>query len=84
MKSPELKLFRAIITQAIEDASYTGTSRKNLKHKQAAIDWFMNNDPQFIQYCKILGIDSNTIRNKIVKNVPMTKTKQQKDVYARL
>ena len=38
----------------------------------------MNNDPQFMQYCKILGIDSNTIRNKIVKNVPMTITKQQK------
>ena len=44
----------------------------------------MNNDPQFMQYCKILRIDSNTIRNKIVKNVPMTITKQQKDVYARL
>ena len=39
---------------------------------------------QFMQYCKILGIDSNTIRNKIVKNVTMTITKQQKDVYVRL
>ena len=44
----------------------------------------MNNDPQFIQYCKTLGIDSNTIRNKIVKNVPMTITKKQKEINARL
>ena len=44
----------------------------------------MNNNPQFIQYCKILGLDSNTIRNKIVKHVPMTVTNKQKDVYARL
>ena len=81
---PEENFITSIIQQAIEDASYTGTSKKQIRAKQQAIDWFMNNDPQFIQYCKILGIDSNTIRNKIVKNVPMTITKQQKDVYARL
>ena len=81
---PEENFISSIITQAIEDASYEGTSKKKLKHKKEAIDWFMNNDPQFMQDCKILGLDSNTIRNKIVKHVPMTITKQQKDVYARL
>jgi len=48
--------------------------RNKSEHKQQAIDWFMSNDPQFIQYCKLLGLDSNTIRNKIVKHVPMTIT----------
>ena len=81
---PEENFISSIITQAIEDASYEGTSKKKLKHKKEAIDWFMNNNPQFIQYCKILGIDSNTIRNKIVKHVPMTTTKKQKEVNARL
>ena len=81
---PEENFISSIITQAIEDASYEGTSKKKLKHKKEAIDWFMNNDPQFIQYCKTLGIDSNTIRNKIVKHVPMTTTKKQKEVNARL
>ena len=38
----------------------------------------MNNNLQFMQYCKILGIDSNTIRNKIVKNVAMTITKHKR------
>ena len=81
---PEENFISSIITQAIEDASYEGTSKKKLKHKKEAIDWFMKNDPQFMQYCKILGIDSNTIRNKIVKHVPMTTTKKQKEVNARL
>ena len=83
--TPEENFISSILTQAVQDASYTGTSKKYLKHKQAAIDWFMSNDPQFMQYCKILGLDSNTIRNKIVKNVPMTITKQQKEkINARL
>ena len=82
--TPVENVISSIITQAIEDASYEGTSKKKLKHKKEAIDWFMNNNPQFIQYCKILGLDSNTIRNKIVKHVPMTVTNKQKDVYARL
>ena len=81
---PEENFISSIITQAIEDASYTGTSKKQIRAKQQAIDWFMSNDPQFIQYCKLLGLDSNTIRNKIVKHVPMTTTKKQKEVNARI
>ena len=81
---PEENFITSIIQQAIEDASYTGTSKKQIRAKQQAIDWFMSNDPQFMQYCKILGLDSNTIRNKIVKHVPMTTTKKQKEVNARL
>ena len=82
--TPEENFITSIIQQAIEDASYTGTSKKQIRAKQQAIDWFMNNDPQFMQYCKMLGLDSNTIRNKIVKNVPMTITKKQKEVNARI
>lgn len=83
--TPEENFISSILTQAIEDAAYTGTSKKYLKHKQSAIDWIMSNDPQFIQYCKLLGLDSNSIRNKIVKHVPMTITKQQKEkIHARI
>ena len=81
---PEENFITSIIQQAIEDASYTGTSNKQIRAKQQAIDWFMSNDPQFIQYCKLLGLDSNTIRNKIVKHVPMTITSKQKGIHARL
>ena len=81
---PEENFITSIIQQAIEDASYTDTSKKQIRAKQQAIDWFMSNDPQFIQYCKLLGLDSNKIRNKIVKHVPMTTTKKQKEVNARI
>ena len=66
-----------ILTQAVEDASYEGTSKKYLKHKVTAIDWIVNYDPQYQEYCKKLGLDPSTIRNKILKNVNMTLTKKQ-------
>ena len=66
-----------ILTQAVEDASYEGTSKKYLKHKVTAIDWIVNYDPQYQEYCKMLGLDPSTIRNKILKNVNMTLTKKQ-------
>ena len=73
----EENFITAILTQAVEDASYTGTSKKYLKHKRKAIDWIVSNDPEYQGYCKMLGIDSNDIRTKIIKNVNMTFTKQQ-------
>ena len=73
----EEKFLTAILTQAVEDASYEGTSKKYLKHKVAATKWIVDNDPEYQNYCKMLGLDSNTIRNKIIKNVNITFTKQQ-------
>ena len=40
----EERFVMAIITQAIEDASYTGVSKKYLKHKVNAIDWILNDE----------------------------------------
>ena len=40
----EERFITAIITQAVEDASYQGTSKKYLKHKVNAIDWILNNE----------------------------------------
>jgi len=68
----------AIIEQAIEDCAYTGTSVKMLKFKRDAIDWIVSNDPEFLNYCKMLGMDSDTIRNKIIRHVDMSYTQKQK------
>ena len=59
------KFITAILTQAVEDARYTGLSKKYLKHKIEAINWIMSNDPQFNYYCKLLNIEPSYIRNKI-------------------
>ena len=82
------KLILAIIMQAVEDAGYDGINKKFLKVKQDAIDWIVGKDPQFVDYCKMLGMSPDGIRDRIIKNVNMKYTKQQKvmkkDMNARI
>ncbi|MBC8435581.1 MAG: hypothetical protein H8D84_01210 [Proteobacteria bacterium] len=81
--SGEENFITQILTQAVEDASYKGTSKKYLKHKVSAIDWIVNYDPEYQNYCKMLGLDPSTIRNKILKNVNITLTKKQNNQIGR-
>ena len=71
------KFITAILTQAVEDASYEGTRKRYIKNKVKAIDWIVKYDPQYQEYCKMIGLDPSTIRSKILKNVNMTLTKKQ-------
>jgi hypothetical protein len=43
-----------------------------------AIDWIVGLHPEFVNYCKILAMDTDTIRNKIIANLDMSFTEQQK------
>ena len=52
----EEKLVTAILTQAVEDAKYTGTRKFYLKHKIEAINWIKSGDPEFKYYCRLLNI----------------------------
>ena len=65
MQTFEDRLITAILTQAVEDAKYTGLSKKYLRHKVEAINWILSNDPQFNYYCKLLNIEPSYIRNKV-------------------
>jgi len=65
MNTWEEMLITKILTQAVEDAKYTGLSKKYLRHKIEAIDWIMSGDPQFKYYCKLLNIEPSYIKNKI-------------------
>jgi hypothetical protein len=65
MQLLEEKLITAILTQAVEDAKYTGLNKKYLRHKVEAINWILSNDPQFKYYCKLLNIEPSYIRNKV-------------------
>ena len=47
MKSPELKLFRAVITQAIEDSMYEGQDRYKIMDKREAIAWLTSHSNDF-------------------------------------
>ena len=78
MQTWEEMLITKILTQAVEDARYTGLSKKYLRHKIESINWIMGGDPQFKYYCKLLNIEPSYIQNKI-KNYGDTRiTSQQK------
>ena len=68
----------AIIAQAIQDTTYTGEVKDKVKFKMDAIDWIVGLHPEFVNYCKILAMDTDTIRNKIIANLDMSFTEQQK------
>ena len=74
----EEQFITAIISQAIEDTTYSGKSLKKIKFKMDAIDWIVGLHPEFVNYCKMLAMDTDTIRNKIIANLDMTFTQQQK------
>ena len=78
----------AILTQAVEDAKYTGFNKHDIKHKVEAINWIMSNDPQFNYYCKLLNIEPSYIQNKIkryketsftLKQIPIVKLLEKKN-----
>jgi len=68
----------AIITQAIEDTTYTGTVKDKIKFKMDAINWIVGLHPEFVNYCKMVALDPKPIRNKIIDNVDMSYTQKQK------
>jgi hypothetical protein len=74
----EEQFITAIISQAIEDTTYSGKSLKKIKFKMDAIDWIVGLHPEFVNYCKMLAMDTDTIRNKIIANVNMSYTQEQK------
>ena len=74
----EEQLITAVIQQAIEDCAYKGKSKNKIKFKIDAINWIVGLDPEFVNYCKMLAMDTDTIRNKIIANLDMTFTQQQK------
>jgi hypothetical protein len=63
-KSPEQKLFQAIVLQAFEDALTTHGSKQESYLKKDAHDWFLDNGPQFESICWYAGFDPEIINEK--------------------
>ena len=66
-KSPELKLFRAIITQAIEDAMYDGLYKYKIIDKREAISWLTSNSNDFKMICHFADINAEYASTKFAK-----------------
>ena len=58
IQSPELKLFRAVIVRAIEDAMYNGLWKYKIIDKREAISWLTSNSNDFKCICHYADIDS--------------------------
>ena len=67
MKSPELKLFRAIITQAIEDAMYDGLYKYKIIDKREAIAWLTGNSNDFKMICHYADLNPEDASLKFAK-----------------
>tara|TARA_B100001057_G_scaffold169849_1_gene170623 strand:+ start:360 stop:650 length:291 start_codon:yes stop_codon:yes gene_type:complete len=78
----EEKLITAILSQAVEDAKYTGTNKKKLKHKIEALRWIEDDDPQFKYYCRLLNIEPSFIKNKLDENIDSKISEKQQPVAA--
>jgi len=74
----------AILTQAVEDAKYVGVNKHDVKHKMEAINWIMNNDPQFTYYCKLINIEPSYIQNKIKRYSEVKFNKKQLSIVKML
>jgi len=66
-KSPELKLFRAIITQAIEDSMYDGLYKYKIIDKREAIAWLTGNSNDFRMICHFADINHEYASLKFTK-----------------
>jgi hypothetical protein len=66
-KGPELRLFRAIITQAIEDAMYNGLYKYKIIDKREAIAWLTGNSNDFRMICHFADINHEYASLKFTK-----------------
>ena len=78
------KLVTAILTQAVDDAKYTGTAKHNLKLKIEAINWIITDDPQFKYYCRLLNIEPSYIKNKLENHTDTNYTPEQQPIAAKI
>ena len=63
----EQKLFRAIITLALEDVLSNSQGRHESVVKAEAHDWFMSDSEDYKNVCSIAGLDSDWVRERYVK-----------------
>ena len=63
----EQKLFRAILTLALEDVLSNSQGRHESVVKAEAHDWFINDSEDYKNVCYMAGLDSDWVRERYVK-----------------
>jgi hypothetical protein len=63
----EQKLFRAILTLALEDVLSNSQGRHESVVKAEAHDWFVNDSEDYKNVCYMAGLDSDWVRERYIK-----------------
>ena len=75
MSNHQIKLFRAIINQAIHDAMYDGVYKYHIIDKREAIQWLTSNSVDFKTICFYAEIDASQATRKFTEAMKL-------DLYA--
>ena len=75
MSNHQIKLFRAIINQAIHDAMYDGVYKYNFIDKREAIQWLTSDSVDFRTICSYAEIDASQATRKFTEAMKL-------DLYA--
>lgn len=62
--TPEQRLFRKVIEQAIRDVTYVGRSVKMIEARDEAILWFWEADRDFQITCVMAGLDPDAVHDR--------------------
>lgn len=57
-------LWRAVITQALMDASSNSQKSENLRHKHEALQWLKGDTDDFLTVCEHAGLDPDYVREQ--------------------
>ena len=68
-KSPEEKLFQAVLLQAFEDVSTLSGSKQESYLKKDAHDWILDNGKNFKNVCWCAGLDPDYVHDRYIKLV---------------
>lgn len=60
----EPSLWRAVITQALMDASSNSHKAENLKHKREALEWLKGDSDDFLTVCEHAGLCPHYVREQ--------------------
>lgn len=63
----EVKLWRAVITLALEDVLNTSQGRNESVVKAEAHDWFVNGSEDFHKVCFNAGLDGDWVRDRYLR-----------------
>ena len=63
-KSSEIRLWYAVLAQAITDASYLGIRKSYVDCKRQAIEWLQSDSPDFKMVCTYADLESEYVKRK--------------------